>query len=308
MPDYAAVILAAGHGKRMGALGEQYPKALLPVGDEPLIGHQLRMFAKLRIHEVYVIIGHLGAHLAEVIGTGATYGVDIRYIEQGPALGSAFALARAIPYLHKPFLVTLGDYYFEAVEAGALTRCLDRGVSAISGKREPNAQLLREACELYVAADGKLERIVEKPCSPRGNVKGCGFYAFQPMFLDSLSRTPRTALRDEYELSVALDVHLSAGQPIYVEEIIGLDWNFTRARDVLDCNLCWLRRRQERAYVAKSAEIDERASLDEVIVGSRAHLRGTMTLRRVVVFPEAVVAGDTVLESALVTPGALLHV
>lgn len=308
MPDYAAVTLAAGHGKRMGALGEQYPKALLPVGDEPLIGHQLRIFAKLGIQEVYVIIGHLGARLAEAVGTGAAYGVNIRYIEQGPALGSAFALARAIPYLQKPFLVTLGDYYFEAVEAEALIRCLDRGVSAISAKREPDPQLLREACELYVAADGRLERIVEKPCAPRGNLKGCGFYAFQPAFLDSLSRTPRTALRDEYELSVALEVHLSAGHRIYVEQIIGLDWNFTRARDVLDCNLYWLRRRHERVFVATGAEIDERASLEEVIVGSRAHLSGTMTLRKVVVFPEAEVAGASVLESALVTPRSLLRV
>lgn len=308
MPDYAAVILAAGQGKRMGALGEQYPKALLPVGDEPLIGHQLRMLAKLRIHEVYVIIGHLGARFAEVIGTGAAYGVNIRYIEQGPALGSAFALAHAIPYIQKPFLVTLGDYYFEVKEAEALTGCLERGVSAISAKREPNAQLLREACELYVAADGRLERIVEKPCAPRGDIKGCGFYAFQPAFLDSLSRTPRTALRDEYELSVALDVHLAAGQPIYVEEIINSDWNFTRARDVLDCNLDWLRRRHERAFVAIGAEIDEHASLEEVVVGSRAHLSGAMTLRQVVVFPEAEVTGATALESALVTPRALLRV
>jgi len=307
MGDYQGVILAAGQGKRMGPLGEEYPKALLPVGDEPLIGHQLRLFSRLGVQDVYVVIGHLGAHLADAIGTGSRYGLAVHYVEQGPALGSAFALGRVIPHLRKSFLVTLGDYYFEAPEAEALTRCLDRGVSAISAKREPNINLLREACELSVAADGRLERIVEKPSDPSGNLKGCGFYAFQTTFLDSVSRTPRTALRDEYELSVSLEVQLSAGHAIYVEDIIQSDWNFTRARDVLDCNLHWLKRRQKRAFVALDAQIDQRARLEEVVVGTRAHLNGIVCLKQVVVFPEAALAGETVLESALVTPRNLLR-
>ncbi len=308
MGDYQGVILAAGHGKRMGSLGEQYPKALLPVGDEPLIGHQLRLFGRLGVQDVYVVIGHLGAQVIDAVGMGSRYRLAIHYVEQGPALGSAFALGRAIPYLRKPFLVTLGDYYFEATEAEALIRCLDRGVSAISAKHELNVNLLREACELRVTEDSRLERIIEKPSDPSGNLKGCGFYAFQTTFLDSVSRTPRTALRDEYELSVSLEVHLSAGNPIYVEDIIQSDWNFTRARDVLDCNLHWLKRRQERAFVALDAHIDQRALLEEVVVGNRAHLNGIVRLRQVVVFPEAALEGETVLESALVTPRSLLRV
>lgn len=151
MGDYQGVILAAGQGKRMGALGEEYPKALLPVGDKRIIGHQLRLFGRLGIRDIYVVVGHLGPSVAEVIGTGSHYGLDVHYVEQGPALGSAFALGRAIPHLRKAFLVTLGDYYFEAPEAEKLIRWLDRGVSAISAKREPNTTLLREACELRVS-------------------------------------------------------------------------------------------------------------------------------------------------------------
>lgn len=308
MGEYSAVILAAGHGKRMGALGEQYPKALLPVGDEPLIGHQLRLFGHLGVQEVYVVIGHLGVSVVEAIGTGSRYNLAVRYIEQGPALGSAFALARAIPHLRKPFLTTLGDYYFEAPEAAALIECLKRGVSAISAKREPDVQLLREACELCVDNDGRLLRIVEKPAVPAGDLKGCGFYAFQTNFLDSLSRTPRTALRNEYELSVSLDVHLSAGHAIHVRDIIQSDWNFTRARDVLECNVRWLKRRHERSFVALDAQIDNSTMLEDVVVGPRAHVRGAVSLRQVVVFPEAVLKDEAMLESALVTPKSLLRV
>ena len=306
--DYLGVILAAGQGKRMGPLGEQYPKALLPVGDEPLIGHQLRLFARLNVTEVYIIVGYLGDRITEALGTGSNYGLTIRYIEQGPPLGSGFALARAIPYVNKPFLVTLGDYYFEAPEAAALIRCLERGVSAISARYEPNLRLMCEACELRVDPRGRLERIIEKPAAPAGRLKGCGFYAFQRSFLDSLSRTPRTALRDEYELSVALDVHIAAGHAIYAEDIILSDWNFTRPRDVLDCNLHWLKGRRERAFVPASALLDSSTVLEEVVVGARADLRGLASLRQVVVFPEATIQGRTAVESALLTPRSVIPV
>ena len=308
MGDYQAVILAAGHGKRMGALGQQYPKALLPVGDEPLIGHQLRLLAKLSVQEVYVVIGHLGARVVETIGAGSSYDVAVHYIEQGPALGSAFALARAVPYLRKPFLVILGDYYFEAPEAEVMISRLKQDVSAISAKREPDVHLLMEACELCIDNGGRLLRIIEKPAVPSSELKGCGFYAFQRTFLDSLSRTPRTALRDEYELSVSLDVYMSAGHAIYVEDIIQADWNFTRASDVLDCNLDWLRRRRERSFVALDARIDNGTQLEDVVVGRRAQVQGAVSLRQVVVFPEAVLEGEAMLASALVTPETLLRV
>jgi NDP-sugar pyrophosphorylase family protein len=308
MTDYAGVILAGGQGKRMGPLGEQYPKALLPVGDEPLIGHQLRLFSQLGITEVYIVIGHLGSQIVDVVGNGSRYGVTIQFVEQGPPLGSAFALGRLKPYLRKPFVVTLGDYYFEASHGRRLIECLDRGDSAISSKCESDRSRVMEACELRVSAKGRLEAIIEKPSAPSSPSKGCGFYAFQAEFMDSIARTPRTALRDEYELSLAIDVHLASGHGIFVEQIIETDWNFTRPRDVLDCNLHWLKGRQEPAYVATGAEIINGAVLEEVVVGTGAYVSGAACVRQGVVFPNARLDTETNCRSVLVTPWSVLRV
>lgn len=304
---YVGVVLAAGQGKRMGALGEQYPKALLPVGGDSVIGHQLKLFRRLGIMQVYVVIGHLGARVIEEIGSGACYGLQVDYVEQGPPLGSAYALARVKKYLKTPFVVALGDYYFEAPEAERLIHGLDRHVSVITGRREPNAMLLMEACELQIADDGRLKGIHEKPSNLCGNLKGCGLYAFQPTFLDSLARTPRTALRDEYELSLAVDVHLSSGHEIYVEEIIQSNWNFTQPRDVLDCNMDWLDRQKLNVFLAGNAQINSDAVMERVVVGSGAVIQ-IPAIRNAVVFSGSNLQSGTALDGALVTPRGLFPI
>jgi hypothetical protein len=120
--------------------------------------------------------------------------------------------------------------------------------------------------------------------------------------MDSIARTPRTALRDEYELSVSLDIHLKSGEPIYVEAIIEADWNLTRARDVLDCNLHWLRGRQEQTFLAPGARIVDGALLKDVVVGAGAYVGGAACVRRGVIFPNARLESGDYYESVLVTP------
>src|SRR5262249_31606323 len=77
--SYRAVILAAGFGNRMGDLGLHYPKALLPVGDAPVIGHQLKMLRRLGIQSASVIVGHRAADIAQLLGDGSNFGVKLTY-------------------------------------------------------------------------------------------------------------------------------------------------------------------------------------------------------------------------------------
>ena len=55
MSGYVGAILAGGRGSRMGSLGEGYPKALLPLANEPLMAHHLRLFAELGIRKAFVL-------------------------------------------------------------------------------------------------------------------------------------------------------------------------------------------------------------------------------------------------------------
>ena len=109
-------------------------------------------------------------------------------------------------------------------------------------------------------------------------------YALQPDIFEAVARTPRTALRDEYELTHALQLHVEAGKPIYGEDIVVWDRNFTRPEDVLESNLEWLGRTGRDTLIAAEARIGEDVQIQRTVVGDRAHLANGSRAQDVVVF------------------------
>lgn len=299
------VILAGGRGRRMGPLGEDYAKALLPVANEPIIGHHLRLLHDLGVHTVYIVVGHRGCDLMQALGEGERYNLQLRYINQHAPLGSAHALGLVRPYIDGPFFVTLGDYYCHLTEPVRMLQRLWAGSSAIASVHEPNRRLMSEACLVTIDTNGRVQQIVEKPVSPAGDLKGCGFYALQPQVFDAVARTPRTALRDEYELTLALELYVATGHALYAEKIILWDRNFTRPEDVLTCNLHWLAMAGLNELIGEEVDISEAAVLERAVVGSRARLRDIKSLSDVVIFPDVQYTGTGVIRQALVTQRGL---
>jgi dTDP-glucose pyrophosphorylase len=182
----------------------------------------------------------------------------------------------------------LGDYLLDCDQPERMLARLEGGSGgAIAVKKEADPELVRQACMVDVAEDGRVRGIIEKPVAPRSDLKGCGFYGFQPEIFDAVARTPRTALRDEYELTVAIEIYLRLGLPFFAEQIIGWDANLTRPRDLLDCNLRWLSRLGTDNLVAETASVHARLSLRHTVVGEGANLSGEGRLEEVLVFPDA---------------------
>ena len=55
-----AIIPAAGVGTRLRPITNTTPKALVQVGDRPIIGHILDRIVDLDIEDIVIVIGHLG--------------------------------------------------------------------------------------------------------------------------------------------------------------------------------------------------------------------------------------------------------
>lgn len=294
--------MAGGKGTRMGDLGKDYPKALLPIANEPLIGHHIKFLRELGVREIFLIIGHRGSDLVDVVGNGENYGVRLNYIEQGAALGSAHAVGLVKRYVKDPFLLLLGDYYFVAANpAGMRDRMLNEKVSLLMTKREPDPRLICAACEIHIDSDGRVLGVREKPTVPTSNLKGCGFYALQPDIFDAIAVTPRTALRDEYEFSVSLDLYAKSGRKLYEAEETLWDFNFTGPKDLLECNLTWLEQAGRNELIGDSVFLDPATHLERVVIGDGGRVTAS-SLTDVVVFPGASVDSKAQIQRALITP------
>lgn len=107
-------VLAGGLATRLRPLTETIPKALLDVGGEPFIAHQLRLFKRQGIEQVVLCVGHLGDQVKAFVQDGSAFGVQVTYSFDGDQLlGTGGALQKAAPLLGDLFWVTYGDSYLD---------------------------------------------------------------------------------------------------------------------------------------------------------------------------------------------------
>jgi len=109
---YPVAILAGGLATRLQPLTDRIPKALVDVNGEPFIAHQLRLLRDSGVERVVVCAGYLGEMTRDYVGDGARFGLQVEFSFDGPRLlGTAGAIARALPLLGEAFFVLYGDSY-----------------------------------------------------------------------------------------------------------------------------------------------------------------------------------------------------
>ena len=300
------VILAAGKGTRMRPFSEHWPKPILPVLDKPLMAYQLEMMAALGIRNVVVVIGHLGHEVVRALGDGARWGVSIRYVEQEEVLGIAHAVSRLEAHVDRPFFLFLGDIFFVTEDLGAmLARFRARQLGGVLAcKREPNLEAIKRNFVVMADAQGVVHRVIEKPRHPRTDLKGCGIYLFDQSFFDAVRRTPRTAMRNEYEITDSIQIFLDDGYRVEAAEVVKADMNVSYPADLLDLNMLLLDQRGVDTWSAPDVVLGRGASLSRVVAMAGARIGEGAELRDCLVFPGAIVPPGRARRRTIVTADA----
>lgn len=106
------MILAAGRGERLRPLTDEIPKPLIKVAGKSLIQYHIENLASAGYKEIIINTAWLAEKIHQQLGTGADYGVNIQYSDEGEALETAGGIIRALPLLGEhPFLVINGDIW-----------------------------------------------------------------------------------------------------------------------------------------------------------------------------------------------------
>ncbi|MCX8042961.1 MAG: sugar phosphate nucleotidyltransferase [Desulfobacterota bacterium] len=302
------VILAGGKGSRMYPFSEHYPKAILPICNKPLMEHQIEMMKAVGIESIIVVIGHYGFDVVRVMGNGERYGITLHYVDQGQTLGIAHALSKLENLIDRPFMLFLGDIFFVTDSLQPMIdEFFDSGVNAVlATKIEPDVNAIKRNFSVLMDEKGFVRRVIEKPRHPVNNLKGCGLYLFDLHIFDAVRRTPRTASRDEYEITDSIQILIDDGFKVKSKTIIQEDLNLTYPEDLLMINLIELRRRNLPCLIGSNTSLSP-DRVENSVIGDNVVCPAAIMIKNSVVFSNTTINEGTDLEQAIVTPDRIIY-
>ena len=176
-----AIIPVAGEGTRLRPHTYSVPKCLIGVAGKPIIGHILDQLVNYDIHEVVLVLGHLGEQVVRYVE--GNYKFNLEYVEQKEAkgLGHAIRLTRKCVG-DDPSLIVYGDTVFEA----DLAPILGAGKTAIGVKQVEDWRRFG-----VVRHEGdRITQFVEKPSEWVSDlaIVGINYIADTPALFDARDR------------------------------------------------------------------------------------------------------------------------
>jgi len=126
------IILAGGLATRLRPITETIPKALVEINGRPFLDHQMRLLAENGVTRAVLSVAYRGEMIADFLGDGARYGVDVSYSYDGDTyLGTAGAIRKAMGLLGNAFFTLYGDSYLTVPFADVEKTFLASGKEAL---------------------------------------------------------------------------------------------------------------------------------------------------------------------------------
>ncbi|GGO38989.1 glucose-1-phosphate thymidylyltransferase [Gemmobacter aquaticus] len=205
------IILAGGSGTRLYPITIGVSKQLLPIYDKPMIYYPLSVLMLSGIREIAIITTPQDQdQFRRTLGDGSQWGLHLSYIEQPSPDGLAQAYLLAEDFLAgAPSAMVLGDNIFFG---HGLPEMLARADARATGGTVFGYRVVDPERYGVVGfdADGRVNRIVEKPAKPPSHYAVTGLY-----FLDGTAsaraREVQPSPRGELEITTLLEMYLAEG-------------------------------------------------------------------------------------------------
>ena len=203
------VILAAGYATRLGELTKNFPKPLLQIGKNTILGRMLDDIDQIPdITEHIIVTNHKFAPIFQKWAAEQHYTKPLRIIDDGTEtnetrLGAVRDLLLAIKETDMPsgaspshgedgsFLVTAADNLLDFSFQGFIDFAKAKGTSCIMCHHQPDIAKLQRTGVIEVDADWKVLNMEEKPEHPKSHWAVPPFYIYLekdlPLILDCLN-------------------------------------------------------------------------------------------------------------------------
>ncbi|MGE0868642.1 MAG: sugar phosphate nucleotidyltransferase [Kofleriaceae bacterium] len=194
------MMLCAGLSTRLGKLGSERPKPMLPVCGIPILAYGISNLVAHGITDIVINTHHRGEVIRDEIGDGRQYGARIQYIHEPVILGTGGGLKHALHLLDpenrdEPFLSINGKLIFD-LDVTALATAY-RAAGDILGmmvvRRVPNA---RDWGAVNVQLDTRGPRVTD--ILGDGEHMFCGVHVTRPSVMARLPDGESDSIRQGY--------------------------------------------------------------------------------------------------------------
>ncbi|MFY2861058.1 glucose-1-phosphate thymidylyltransferase RfbA [Mycobacterium sp. THU-M104] len=205
------IILAGGSGTRLHPITQGISKQLLPVYDKPMIYYPLSTLMMAGIRDILVITTpHDAAGFQRLLGDGAQFGINLRYVTQERPDGLAQAFVLGADHIgNDSVALVLGDNIFYGPGLGtSLSRfqSLDGGAIFAYWVANPSAYGVVE-----FSADGTALSLEEKPATPKSQYAVPGLYFYDNDVIE-IAKGLEKSDRGEYEITGVNQIYLNRGR------------------------------------------------------------------------------------------------
>ena len=307
--EIVGVILAAGKGTRLEPFSRRFPKPILPICNKPILQYQIETMRDLGIKKIMIVISHLGFEISRSLGDGEEFGVEIQYIDQGETLGIAHAVGRLESRISTPFLLFLGDIFFLTKDLSIMLSLLERkNTSAVLAvKKEDNLEAIKRNFAVILDRKGLVKRVIEKPRYVTNKLKGCGLYLFDLNIFDAIRRTPRTAMRDEYEITDAIQILVDDGFNVNAAEVVEWDLNVSYPPDLLEGSLQMLKAQKKRKIIGENVKLHPDTRVINTVIGKNVRVTKPITIKNSVIFPDTEIHHKKDMNRMIITPDTVIN-
>lgn len=202
------IFMAGGMGKRLHPLTVDCPKPLLRVGDKPISEILLENFIQCGFKNFYFSVNYKAEMIRNYYGSGARWGINIQYIEEDAALGTAGSLS---------LLPSIPEHSFFVINADILTNINFGHVLDFhqEQKNKPHATLCVRLHQNTIPfgvvnineTDHRLINIQEKP--KQNYFVNAGIYILEPESLNHLSFNSYCDMPNFLTQLVKQDLHVA---------------------------------------------------------------------------------------------------
>jgi mannose-1-phosphate guanylyltransferase/mannose-1-phosphate guanylyltransferase/phosphomannomutase len=178
------MVLAAGLGTRLRPITYAMPKPMVPVLNQPVMEHIVRLLARHGFTETIANLHWFPETIEGHFGDGSRWGIELSYSREEALLGTSGGVRNAAWFLDDSFLVISGDALTD-IDLAAMREfhASHDGVATLATKRVDDTSQFGVA---ITGADGRIQGFQEKPdpAEALSDLANCGIYMFDSEIFD----------------------------------------------------------------------------------------------------------------------------